>query len=400
MMAAHHSLILGLALAVFASAKVAAAAPYVPPRDDQVLLRVPPKPTTNRRDVFGVVTRGKGQLGAASLAASLVRQARQSGDPRYFGKAAAALAPFAGETRLVPAFLRVRAAVRAFEHQFAEAMADYRSYLDFEPQDDDVRFSLAVLLQISGDFDASRASCKALTSSEVALRELCMANVAVAALDWTSAEQHLAAFEAAAVQGVTPEWQAYAAELRAWCFAARGKVLEAKASFSNALSAPQSGNLFAADYRLASFVDFLLATGDVEGAKVAASSVELADRTSIALAVRRVMALKIAGETEAAKAAATELESDWQIERARGDGRHWREVALFELYVRGDGAAALAAASDNWRNGQREPLDGALLIAAAESAKKPEAADEVRKSFAARGSRSDDLRLFLPVGSR
>jgi hypothetical protein len=71
-----------------------------------------------------------------------------------------------------------------------------------------------------------------------------------------------------------------------------------------------------------------------------------------------------------------DLEERFATARAVGNSVHRREEARFELSVRGDPAAALVLAEENWRV-QKEPADARLLLEAALAAGDPRAARPV-----------------------
>ncbi len=79
------------------------------------------------------------------------------------------------------------------------------------------------------------------------------------------------------------------------------------------------------------------------------------------------------------------LSEQFALIRARGERPHLRSEAYYRLYVERNAAAALPLAIENFAE-QREPIDRRILLDAARSAGKPDAAEPVRHWLASNGA--------------
>jgi Tfp pilus assembly protein PilF len=148
--------------------------------------------------------------------------------------------------------------------------------------------------------------------------------------------------------------------------------------------------LDAADsYLLGAYADFLLDRGRAPDAIAL-----LKDKTEAdALLLRYAIALKTAGRPDAARATA-ELAARFDAAMRRRDNVHQREQARFELALRGDMAAAVRLAKQNWAV-QKEPADLRILAQAALASGDREAQALVRAWL--KSSRLEDAGLAATV---
>jgi hypothetical protein len=121
-------------------------------------------------------------------------------------------------------------------------------------------------------------------------------------------------------------------------------------------------------YTRAQLVDWLIRRQQFDRALALTSNYEQVD----ALAVLRAVAMRQSGHPEADDLTAS-LDERFAEARWRGNLLHARDIARFELDVKGNAQAAVALALDNWQD-QREPADTRLLLRAAEAAGSPSSA--------------------------
>jgi hypothetical protein len=122
-----------------------------------------------------------------------------------------------------------------------------------------------------------------------------------------------------------------------------------------------------------------------------------ADDAVDALRLRRVLAAQALGQPEAKLR--EQLADAFAAARRRGEDPHLREEARYLLEVERDAPRALALAVENWA-AQREPMDARLLLAAAQAAGKPQAAQPVRQWLKETGYEDARLApLLAPAGA-
>jgi len=123
-----------------------------------------------------------------------------------------------------------------------------------------------------------------------------------------------------------------------------------------------------------------------------------AQPASDAVLLRRARAMKLAGDARWRELDA-ELDQRFAALEARGDdpATHARERAMGWLWLKEDGARALASAQQNLAL-QKEPLDWLLAVASAQAAGRAPEAQRLREAAAATGLR--DARLAAPAKGR
>ena len=149
---------------------------------------------------------------------------------------------------------------------------------------------------------------------------------------------------------------------------------------------PQAGELYRQAlatqsdvYTLAAYADWLLAQQRAPEAARLLAGREEAD----ALLLRLAIAWQRGGDPRATAAIAT-LGERFAASAQRGDAGHEREQAMFALHLQNRPAEALRLAQVNFAK-QKEPVDAMLLLAAAEAAGQPAAAEPVRRFAQASG---------------
>ncbi len=348
-----------LCAALFLAAAPAGAVTFKPKGDDEVLEVLPRRtaafvPAELRALHERLRADPKNLTLATGLAAKLIDLGREAADPRAYGQAEAALAPW-WQDPAPPAEVRVlRAAILQFNHRFAEALVDLDQYLKERPDDPSARLMQATVATVTADYPLAKAACDALQiGREVIVKLACAAGVASLEGDPAAPLAKLSALYAY----MTPTDP----KLRAWVLgtlgdmAARGgRPADAERYLREALTA-SPGDLFAA----VTLSDVWL--GEGKNADVLALLKERTDQD--ALLLRLTLAEKRLSDPAAA-AHARVLAGHFAAEKERGSRPHRREEAYFALYVLENKGEAAALARANWSE-QKEPIDRRLLAEAA-----------------------------------
>lgn len=333
--------------------------------------------------------RGQPDLALALRAArEAIDRSRRYGDARELGSAQAWLRPW-WDAPAAPAPARLlKAIVLQARHEFDAALAELDTLLAAPATDPAVRaqaeLTRASLHQLRGRWDEARAGCQRLAAPPLRLvhGEVCLAELDGLQGRGPAALQRLAALERSA----PPALQGWITLIRAE-MAEREGSRQAGPLFQRALQV--DGELYAR----AAYADWLLRAGRPGDAlallRPAAADPRL-DSLPDALLLRLAIAARQARDTPAATAAAAEMRRRFEAAAQRGDASHARERARFALDVEDDAAQALAQATLNWRQ-QKEPADALLLLRAARAAQQPQAADTVRAFLRERSVR--DVRL-------
>ena len=345
-------------------------APHVPASDEAVLAQVSPRAAAGPAALRRLRVALDAAPADASLAAAYARRAlalgRAQSDPRYFGYAEAALAPWWPQAAPPAPIRYLRALLRQRRHDFAGALADLDALLALNPRDAEARLARAVIHQVQGRPQSAQADCAALVGDASLLTATtCLA--ASGGIGGKAAQR----YPALVAMLATPAGLDAPSEERRWAMTVAAELAvrlqrpdEAEAWFAQAWALAERE---AVDdvYLQAAWADFRLARGDA-----AAVAARLAGRTADASLLRLAIAekrLAEAGEADYTprwKTHADQLAGRFARARARGETAHGREEAMFALQLRGDAAAALGHARRNWES-QREPADARVLLEAA-----------------------------------
>jgi tetratricopeptide (TPR) repeat protein len=376
--------LLGMVLIAAASAP-AAAAPFVPDSDSQVLERLPFAPSDpvlrRLRGLNGQLTRSPDNLPLAILVAQgYLELGRVTGDPRYGGYAQAALAPWWDAAEAPQEVLVLRASLHQRMHEFDAALADLATVLNTNPRNVQARLMRATVLQVQGTYDEARKDCRALKDlAQELVWTACLANVNGATGKLRESYEQLSS--------VFARYPVAEPKLRSWVLtslaemAARaGMVAEAESQFRRVLA------LDSVDYYLlGAYADYLLDNRRLE--EVLAL---LRDKTAAdPLLLRYALALQ-AQHSDELPAHVEQLRDRFAASRLRGDRVHLREEARFTLHLLNAPTEALKLADENWQV-QKEPADVRILLEAALAARDAATVEAVREWL--NDSRLEDVQL-------
>ena len=357
------------AAVVMLVASASSAAPYRPSDDATVLVTVPPAAASTQtafRTAQNALAANPNDLDLAlEVARAAIRDGRASADPRRYGQAQAALAPWWSIPNPPMSVRVLRAIVRQSLHDFAGAEADLEAILRLDPRNGQARLTRAFVRQTVGSLADAKDDCRRLPPSVAALAAaVCWLRVQALTGSAASALERLD--QVIKIYGkVDPLVLRWAQAVGADMAAMLGQTEAADLHFSEATT--DGGDI----PTLVAFADHLL-----DSNRPAEVLTLLAGRSEADIVYLR---LAIAGKRldDARAPHWTALLADrFAAANAGGVQLHLREEARFELEVRGDAATALKLALANWKI-QKEPSDARLVLQTALAANDPAAAADV-----------------------
>lgn len=363
--------------------------PFVPERGDQVVERLPllardPEALELRALERAVAAEPDAVAPRVALASKCIELYRRQSDPRYLGRAQAALGT-AFDAASPPSRVRLlRAVVRQSNHEFLSALADLDVLVAELPDDPQPWLVRAVVLGVLGRYSEAERDCertRVLSGGLVAA--VCLATPLGMSGHGEEARRALLAGLAGS--------RALGSAERAWALSALaelevslGSQIEARRHFDAALAlAPND------PYTLAAYADLELDRGEPRRVLELVGGFERVDALllRLTLAERR---LQLPGAADRAR----ELGARYAAARLRGDVTHRREEARYVLDVAREPTRALELALANW-DVQKERGDARVLLEAALAAGKLEAARPVVEFVERTGSKDVTLRALI-----
>ncbi|UUZ47097.1 hypothetical protein LP420_26740 [Massilia sp. B-10] len=261
---------------------------HTPASGSAVIERLPRRADPAQQELRALRAQLAARPGDLALATSVARQhiatARRETDPRYFGYAQAALAPWWSQLTLPPSAVRLlRATLLQSTHHFPEAMRDLDAVVVAEPDNPQAWLTRATVQTVRGDYDAATASCARLSRIAAQLiSTTCIASIG-AMTGRAAASESLLDTTLGRNADADPEQQVWSLTLLAEIAERRGEAALAEARYRRALALSPRDS-----YLLGAFADFLL--DQRRGAEVAAM---LKDQTRIdGLLLRYALALQ------------------------------------------------------------------------------------------------------------
>lgn len=370
------------------------AAPFTPASDEEVVERLPARPGLAERRARAELQRDPSRLPLAlSVAREAIDRARREGDPREYGAAQAALAPWWAQ-REAPAPVRLlRATILQARHEFAPAL------LDLQALAGDASVPLALraqagltqvaVLQVQGRLAEAARACQALRSPALAAAGAALAQAAavceaeIDSLAGGDPRQAARRLEALARQAPQDRWLAL---VRGELAVRLGDEAQAEALLRQAAAPAQD------PYAIAALADWLLDRGR---AGEALALVSTGPAEADALRLRRLVAMARLKDARVGDELAR-MREQLQTARRRGEP-HAREEARLALDVEADAPRAWALARDNWAS-QREPADAVLLWRSARAAGRSDEAMRLLRAWTADPARVD-RRLREPTAA-
>ncbi|PIL40483.1 hypothetical protein [Massilia psychrophila] len=336
------------------------AAPYTPKRGDDIIEQLPmrtdPAQLALRQLRAQLAAKPRDLELATSIAQRYIVTARAETDPRYFGYAQAALAPWWSSPAPPHAVRLLRATLLQSTHHFSEAMQDLDAVVAADPANGQAWLTRATVQTVRGEYAAATASCARLSSLANELVAItCIANVA--GMNGRAAARE-ALLDATLERGgdADPAVRSWSLTLLAEMAGRRGAAALAEQRYRRALALTPRDS-----YLVGAYCDFLLDQGRPRDVLPLVQEQTRID----ALLLRYALALQqIPGQQDALRRADDELRARFGAAMQRGDSVHQREQARYELQLRGDSKTALVLAQKNWTV-QKESADMRVLLEAA-----------------------------------
>ena len=364
-------LALGVGVLLHGTAPPCAATPFVPSDDSQVLEQLPSSPLDRQaRQIKSLRQELTAQRTNITLATRLawahIEQGRRLSDPREYGYAQTALAPW-WDMPTPPLPIRVlRATIRQHSHQFESALADLNAVLEADHLNTQAWLTRALIRQVRGEYAAAKEDCmQVLQLATPLVGVTCLSGVGSLGGEAQQSEQMLQRVLARPDAGDIGA-RLWALTVLAEIAARRHDPLAAEDYFRQALALGLHD-----DYLLGAYADFLLDQNRAPEVIAALADSTRAD----ALLLRLALAEQATGSPEL-EAHVAMLRDRFAASRQRGEAVHGREEARYTLYLLKDPAAALVLAQRNWQV-QHEPWDARILLECAVAAGDPRAATPV-----------------------
>ncbi len=377
---------------LFLQVRPAGAVPAVPAGDGVVLELVPGSRDTSSRELQrlnATLLQHRRDLQLALQVARLdLDQSRKLGDPRFLGRAEAALAPWpVGEPATSPDVLLLYAVIEQSNHDFSGSIVTLHRVIATKPDMAQAWLTLAAVHQAQADYAAALVDCGQVATGTLGLvPDTCTASV-----------MSLVGRAPVALRALRISLSQNVAEARrepsvaVWALSLAAETADrigdpaAEGYYLQALAVDRDD-----PYLLGAWSDWLLDHGRPQDVVAL-----LADRTRIdPLLLRLALAEQATGNAGLARHMA-ELGSRFEASRLRGDTVHRREEARYTLALLHQPEAALALALANWTV-QREPADARILLETALAAGHPQAAQPVCNWL--RNNGVEDLRLSALAG--
>ena len=381
MRTAIHALV-GVVLAVIAS--VSFAKPYVPASDNEILERLPyragdPAQRELRRlnDALRAVPNDVPL--ACDVARRHIEQGRATSDPRFYGYAQAALAPWWNQADAPVEVMVLRATLHQNQHRFDQALVDLNAVLKRNPKHAQARLTKAVVLQVRGEFGGAEAECRALSRiAEPVVTATCLA--AAQSLNGELKSSYARLSRLSEMPGVTPELRGWTLSYLADMATRLGDNQAAEKYFLDALGIDRDDR-----FTLAAYGDFLL---DQKRPAEVLALLRGQERID-GLLLRIALAQRALNDRHWLNSRDL-LAARFEAARLRVEQVHQREEARFTLSLLDQPNAALALALANW-SVQKEPADAWLVLAAAQAAGQRDAAKDVNALLVA--GKLEDIKL-------
>jgi len=372
---------------IFFLTNSASAEPFIPHDGAQVLehLRASPSDSGARelRELRAQLSADANNLALASqYARRCIERSRKEADPRYLGRAQAALAPWWSKTNAPAEALVLRATIRQSQHDFTNALVDLDLALKEAPSNTQAWLTRATILTVLGEYPAARRACFPLAQLAPGLLALTAA-ANVSSLDG-EAERGCALLQKAldsSLNGETSE-QLWALTVLAEASARLGHETESEDYFKRALALDPRDS-----YLQCAYADLLLDQGRAREIAMLLKDSQSSDGSLLRLALAESQIKPKLATLDVHIAA---LAARFDAGHLRRDFVHQREEARFAQHLLGAPREALSLAQDNWRV-QREPADARIFLESALAAKDPLAAQSVLKFL--RNNRLQDVRL-------
>jgi tetratricopeptide (TPR) repeat protein len=373
--------------ALLVAAGRCSAEPFIPESEAQVLehLRAPGLDLESRQihDLRRQLNADPTNLALAGrYVRKSIERARRESEPRYLGRAQAALAPWWSEPDAPGEALVLRASLKQSQHEFSGALSDLQLALKKDARNAQAWLTCSTVLAVLGDYPAARRACLPLAQLTPGLIALTAA-ANVASLSGEAERACVLLRNALTAHPEAPiSEQVWALTVLAETATRLGHEQEAECCFKKALGLDPHDA-----YVRCAYVDVLLDQGREAETERLLKDIVPSDAALLRLILsesgRKPHPASLQEHTRA-------LRLRFEEGHLRGDFVHQREEAQFLLHALGKPAEALRVARLNWHV-QREPADARILLEAALAAGDKTPAQPVIEFV--RNSRLEDVRL-------
>jgi tetratricopeptide (TPR) repeat protein len=350
------------------------------PTDDALVLLIRDQTQEQRTLIETLSADPKNSQLAIAVARDAIAIGRNQGDPRFYGQAQAALAPWWTDKDAPLEIIILRATISQSLHDFTSALSDFDRVITIAPDNLQAHLSRAFIHMVTGNYKTAAQDCTAIKHPRARLvQEICQARVDALTDKGRYAFQRLQkSIEKFGNSDRTT--LNFARTVLAEIAISLGDIKSAETLFVNLTSSDRPDVAL-----LAAHADLLLAEN-----RAAEALVLLENRgESDALLLRRAIAAKKTSHPQSLEWAVI-LKDRFTAAATSNNRAHLREEARFTLDVLDNPELALTLAIENWST-QKEPADMQLVLAAAHASGNHQAAKPVI-DFIAR-TNLDDARL-------
>ncbi len=343
--------------------------PYLPEHDEQVLETLPV-------DVFArdsQLSQLRSQLAsrpddvnlATTLASHYIKLGDETGDPRYFGHAQAALQPWWEEQSPNAAVLLLRAKLHEKQHDYDRALADLHTLLASQPNNAQAWVNTSNIYRVQGKYDEALEACASVYRLRGEIPAL-ICSTPIQGVTGHARESY------ESLQRILPRLRIQSPSLAHWTLTTMAEIAvalgwndEAEAHFREAYIQDATDL-----YLLRDYADFLL---DHDQPNEALEVVK--DNTNDeGILLLAAIAAKMVGNAELAKQYSSLLKARFDEIYLRGGAPHGRYESRYELVFANNPQRALELAQATWQQ-QKETRDTRNLLEAALQANEPGAAE-------------------------
>jgi hypothetical protein len=375
---------------VAASHSAEAVRRFVPTNDLEVIETLAPRIFLSSPKGDGNLPKPLGVKAAAEAAQRAISLSRETGDPRYLGQAQALLKPWWDKPNAPVLIAVLQATIQQSRHEFDAARTLLTGTLQRELANDPARsqgwLTLATIERVLGRYEQSLVACKRVAESgALALTVYATAcELEIKSLQGQHSQVRLG-FSALIKQADNRL-------IKSWLLSLKAENEERAGSDDGALNAYEASLQVQDDtYSALAASDLLLR----KNRPAAALKILEKQPASDAVIIRRAYAKKRLGDAQW-KVLFAEINDRLSAMNLRGDDprSHAREQALVNLWLKEEGASALASAQLNLTL-QKEPIDWWIALQSARLLNDPNTVAQLRSQWQAIGLR--DARLERPL---
>jgi len=363
----------GAGITVTLSATMLEGEPYVPKDGSEVLETIRSTafdPVAHQmRELRGRLTAEPDNVPlACQFARCCIERSRTEADPRFLGRAQAALAPWWEAAQPPIDVLVLRATLKQSQHDFTNALADLSLAARIAPNNPQVWLTRATILTVLGDYSGARQAC-------LTLAQLAPGLIALTAIANVTSLNGGAERACSLLQGTLGANSSASVDEKGWALTALaeslvrlGRTSDAEAAFKSALALGQHD-----PYLLGAYSDLLLDEGRAAEVADLLKNETRADALLLRLALAESA---LAPRPASFEAHVSSLKARFEAGHLRGDFVHQREEARFTLWLLHQPQSALKLAQTNWQV-QHEPADMRIFLESAVAAADHSAAGPV-----------------------